>query len=374
MRSSHTGNRTDERESGSTRRDSWADILKAMVVVRIAGAAQRVLARRAATPEAGRLGGQTSTAVAPGPAPQGAAARSMSKGKASKPEEAPTPQSGIVPIAQFVFKEFGKDNGSLLAAAVAFYLLLSVIPLMLVGVSALGYVLGRGENGVNPQAVSQVMGFVDQLVPIQEGEIRQWIEKLIQERSSIGLVGLAGVALTATGGFATLENAINAMWNRPNRNFIMNKLFAFMMMLIVGALFLLSFGVTGAVQWAGRIPGLEWLAGNWMLQVLGHVVPVLITSVMFAFIYKFYPNGRTGWKSSLTSGVITAVLWEAFKVGYTFYTSHGSDKSPYGVVIGLVMWIFYSATLVLLGSELTWVLEGRPGAEGKDAVQAQRGR
>jgi membrane protein len=254
-----------------------------------------------------------------------------------------------------------------MAASVAFYLLLSVIPMILLGVAVVASLIQDPDRAIN-----QTFTFLNQFLPIGKQTIRPIIEGVIREKGSLTIVGLAGIALTATGGFATLENAINALWNRPNRGFLMNKVYAFGMMLAVGLLFALSLGLTSMVALASRTSALAWLnVGAWK-PVLGIVTPLLISTVMFAVIYRFYPNGRTGWRSSLVSGAITAVLWELFKQGYGIYASR--DHSPYGIIIGLVMWIYYSSTLILLGSELTWILEGCPDREGKEAVHAQRGR
>jgi membrane protein len=280
-------------------------------------------------------------------------------------EEKPAPTRPW-PIAKTVFQEFGRDNGTLMAASVAFYLLLSIIPLMLVGVSILGFFL-------NPaRAADQAFRFLNQFIPVGKATINQAIEAVISARGSLGVAGLIGTALTATGGFATLENAINVLWNRPNRNFIMNKLLAFGMMLVVGVLFLLTMGTSAAIAAAEGVPGLAWLSSSWARPVLGVVIPLAISSLMFAVMYRVYPNGRVSWRSPLIAGFITAVLWEAFKNGYAFYAAR--DQSPYGIFVGLVMWIFYSAALILLGSELTWVLEGCPGKAEKEQVHASRGR
>jgi membrane protein len=368
------------REAGH--KHGWGDLFKSVAALWVARSAERVMSRRAETAEAGRLGGEVhgATRVAPAARPRTAARPAVPEAATAKdakaePEDDPTyvPRRPLE-IAKFVFKEFGKDNGSLMAAAVAFYLVLSIIPLIILGVAVIGFILeAMQRSSPNNEATNQVFRFVNQFMPINKSTIHGWIQKLVNERANIGIAGLAGVALTATGGFATLENAINVMWNRPNRNFIMNKLYAFMMMIIIGVLFGLSVGSTAAVQWAGKLPILAPVAQSGLLQVVGYVLPIVISGLMFATIYKVYPNGRSGWKPALTAGFITAVLWEVAKVAYTRYMAMG-DQSPYGIVIALVMWIFYSATLVLMGSELTWVLEGCPDREGKEARHAQLGR
>jgi membrane protein len=361
---------------GEPERPGWGDVLKSLVALQVARAAERVLGRREERQaEAGRKGGEVSAATLERPMAQPTArpaperpedkARVTSDEAVEDPNTVPT---GAWPITKFVFKEFSKDNGTLMAASVAFYLLLSLVPLVLVAVSIAGYILGSDEH-----ARQQVFAFLSQLVPVGQDRMREFLTGIIDAKGRIGIIGLATLAFTATGGFATLENAINALWNRPNRGFITNKLYAFGMMLVVGGLFALTMLVTTLVDWGARIPGLEWLAASWMAKILSHLVPVLISTLMFAVVFRFYPNGRSGWRTALISGVIIAVLWEAFKIGYTFYARAG-DQSIYGIAVGLVMWIYYSCVLLLLGSELTWVLEGCPGREGKEVVHAQRNR
>jgi membrane protein len=350
--------------------------LKGLLVVQLARAAERVARRRSDAPEAGRLGGEVAAASVAVPVTHTRPAR-LREEEALPPEAEATPKPALRnagTIAKFVFKEFGKDNGTLMAAAVAFYILLSLVPLVLVAVSIIGYVLGSSNEAAN-----KVLLFLDQFVPIEKEQIHGLIKGLVKSKGQLAGVGLAGVALAATGGFATLENAINVLWNRPNRNFIVNKIFAFVMMLVVGALLIGTLGATAALSWAGGLPGMAWLEHNWTARTIGYLLPIAISGVMFAFIYRFYPNGGAGWRTSLISGFITAVLWEAFKNGYAYYATNFADQSAtygegLGAAVGLVLWVYYSSVLVLLGSELTWVLEGAPGREGKEQVHEQRAR
>jgi len=345
------------------KRLKWSDVVKAGLAVHVASAAQRVLSQRPASPApAGRKGG----AVA-GTAPAvraKAPARPSAKPQASAEAEACPAPTGVVPIAKATFKEFGADNGTLMAASVAFYLMLSIVPLLLVAISLLGMVLHD-----NAGAQTRVMGFLHQFLPGQakgaggEELLNNAVQSVISARGTIRSIGLIGLLSTALGGFATLETAINAIWRTPNRNFIWNKVFALGMMAVIGVLFACSIGVTWAVNLAGALPMLGWLRG-WGLQLLGHVLPIAISGLMFSMIYKFFPNVKTEWKPALISGFITAVLWEIAKIAYAYYTTRFGDQSAtYGTLggfVGLIMWIYYSSALVLLGAELTWILNGCP--------------
>lgn len=351
--------RRSEHPDGAAKR-SWGALLRGLLAVHVARSAERVLDRRSDRVEAGRRGGAvTATATAlPGPS------------LASVQPPAAVGGVGlrrVWEIARLTFAEFGRDNGTLMAASVAFYLLVSVIPMLMLGVAAVASLIRDPDRAIN-----QTFSFLNQFLPIGRETIRPVIEGVLRERGSLTFIGLAGFALAATGGFATLENAINVMWNRPNRSFVMNKLYAVGMMVVIGFLFAVSVGVSSLVALAGRAEALAWLNTSAWKPILGFVMPPIISTAMFAVIYRFYPNGRTRWGPPLIAGALTAVLWELFKQGYAIYASR--DSSPYGIIIGLVMWIYYSCAVVLLGAELTWILEGCPGREGKQAAQAQRDR
>jgi membrane protein len=347
--------------SGEPQRVSWGDVAKAFLAVRVASAAERVLSRPARprpVPESGWRGGEVSSSTLARPM----TGRAKGRGSEAAPatSQAALPQ-GIVPVARRVFKEFGKDNGTLMAASVAFYLLLSLVPLALVGIAILGWILG------DTQAQAQVFSFLKGYFPAQYSMLKGLVLQVKESRGTIGLVGIGTLILTASGGFNTLETAINIAWNAPNRNFLMSKLFALGMMFVIGTLLVLSLGVTAIVSWAGNFPSLSWLAQNIVAQILAFVISIGVTTTMFTFIYKFFPNVKSDWKPALLSGLITAVLWEVFKQGYTWYSSSkwGDQSATYGAAagfVGLVVWIYYSTSLVLLGSELTWVLNGCPRA------------
>lgn len=350
----------EDQAPGTPRSVNWSDVLKAFVAVHVASAAERVLARPVRPiAESGWRGGEVSSATLTRPRLDRVPGRATNATAPSHPSVALP--SGTFAIAKRTFQEFGKDHGTLMAASVAFYLLLSLVPLALVGIAILGWVLG--DN----QAQTQVFLFLKGYFPAQYEMLKGLVLQVKEARGTIGLVGIGTLILTASGGFNTLETAINIAWNAPNRNFLMSKLFALGMMFVIGTLLVLSLGVTAIVSWAGHFPSLAWLEHSIIAHLVALVVSVGVTTAMFTFIYKFFPNVKSSWKPAMLSGVITAVLWEVFKQGYTWYSSSkwGDQSATYGAAagfVGLVVWIYYSTSLVLLGSELTWVLSGCPGA------------
>jgi YihY family inner membrane protein len=277
------------------------------------------------------------------------------------------PRTGkALKILGITIREFGCDNGTLMAASVAFYLLLSLVPLMAVGIFVLASMLGGSEG-----ARDHVLTFLNSYIARpQQKAVRELLDSLIANRAGIGLGGLALLALTATGGFATLETAVNILWKAPNRNFLLNKLFALLMLVVIGGLFAVSVALSTLTQlatnFATQFSGLRWVVEKPVTQLLlGMAAPFLITGLMFSAIFWFFPNTRNKrFFPALGVGFGTALLWELFKQAYAFYSARAGDQSAtYGALAGLaglVMWIYYSATLILFGAKLTWVLNGCP--------------
>lgn len=358
----------------------WS-ILKAAAGDRWQQAEDKMRERRAEAAESGRLGGEVHAPSRPTarparhvPGPTGQVIhlhrREEPDGGESTHREGAAP-AGAWAVAKRTFKEFGADHGTLMAAAVAFYLILSLVPLLVVGVAVFAYVM------TDDQARGTVINFASQYVPQQREMLTTSLDAVRSARGTLGTIGLLTLALTATSGFATLETAINATWKVPNRNFIWNKLYALGMMFVIGLLLIVSIGITTVVGWAHSIPGLGWLENSVVAPAIGLLLSVAVSGLMFTVIYKYFPNVEVAWKPALISGFLTAVLWEAFKQAYTWYTSssfQGDQAATYGVLagfIGLLTWIFYSAALVLLGSELTWVLAGCPdrGQERREGIR-----
>jgi len=242
---------------------------------------------------------------------------------------------------------------------------------VLVGIGIFGYFMS------DPDAQSKVLDFTSRFMPGRSGILNDMVVSAKEARETLAGIGLIALLFTALGGFTALENAINVTWGTPNRNFLLSKLFALAMFVLIGALLILTIGISSAVTWARTMPGASWLGDSWVAAVFGFTVPVLISSAMFTLIYKFFPNRKVDWKPALISGAVTAVLWEAFKIGYQWYSSSkfGNQEATYGVAagfVGLILWIYYSSSLVLLGSELTWVLQGCPTGDGKAEPSKER--
>ncbi|MGV3722445.1 MAG: YihY/virulence factor BrkB family protein, partial [Actinomycetota bacterium] len=260
-----------EPQRAGASRLSWGALAKTAAAVLVARAAQRVLGRPTRltrTPEQGRLGGAVTAIPAPRRVERPAAeprARDQRPPATDKhaPGAAPAPPQGALGTAKTAFKEFGKDNGTLMAAAVAFYILIALVPLVLVGIGIMGYVMA------DPEAQSKVLDFTARFMPGRSGILRDMVVSATEARQGLAGIGLITLLFTALGGFTALENAINVTWGTPNRNFLMSKLFALGMFVLIGALLILTIGISCVITWARAMPGVSWLGDSWVAAALG---------------------------------------------------------------------------------------------------------
>jgi membrane protein len=291
-----------------------------------------------------------------------------------QPPPAAAGRTGAWRVLKVAYAEFNRDNGGLMAAAVSFYLLLSVVPALLLGVSIAGYALGSSAD-----AMRSVLAFAQNLLPGSTSTIEELISAVMRTRGTVGGIGLLSLLWSAMGGLATLETAINLQWHTPRRGFVASKLFALGMFFVLGLLFLATLGATSLQDWLAQRPGLGWLKHSVPVRVIAILTSLTISTTMFAIIYRCFPSRGPRWRPALEAGFLTAVAWEIAKFGYAWYVTHlanfGAIYGPLGSLVGLVLWAYYSSFLFLYGSEMAWLLGGtRHGDRRKAASPAHTGR
>ena len=264
----------------------------------------------------------------------------------------------IWPFLKQVYREYTRDNCALMAAAISFYALLSLIPLLLVGLSTLGYVLG---SETARQAVFQ---FLDQFLPPQFGgrALQEYVRaNVIDPRGFVGLLGLITWIWTGSMSFTTTTIALNVAWGaQKRRSFVATRLLSIAMMVLVGVLALLSFGATSWLQimehfripWSGLQPGqfpMVWRVAAW-------VVPMVVSVLLFLLCYLVLPDMHIGARPALVGAVVAGVLWECAKQGFAVYIANFAHYNKVygslGGVVILVMWVYYTAVILLLGAEV----------------------
>ncbi|NLB18644.1 MAG: YihY/virulence factor BrkB family protein [Syntrophomonadaceae bacterium] len=262
---------------------------------------------------------------------------------------------------KLVVQDFQKDNGTIVAAAIAFYIFISLIPLLLLGVSILGFFLGSPD-----QAQMIVFGFLEKYSPtlLEKGGaagIGTVIEDIVKGRGTIGGIGLVGLLWAGSSAFANLEKAVNIAWNSSiHRGFIKTRLLAIIMLLAVGVLLLISLGLSTLVNivqnYDVTVFGISPNGIPFIWAFLAYVIPLAAIIAIFTIMYKVMPNIGVAWNPALLSGLVGTIFWEVARNGFSWYIGNFANFSAvYGSLAGLlilVFWIYYSSLILILAAEV----------------------
>lgn len=267
------------------------------------------------------------------------------------------------------FQEWQEDKASLLAAALAYYTVFSITPLLVIAIAIAGAVFGQDS------ARGEIMQQINNLVGKQGA---QAIEVALtnadqpQLSSVASIISVVILLIGASGVFAQLQEALNTVWDvqtKPNAGiweFIRKRLLSFGMVLAIGFLLLVSLILSAALAGLGKLqPNLpESLTFLW--QLFNFVVSFGFVSALFALIYYYLPDAKIYWRDIWVGAIMTALLFTIGKFAIGLYLGQGSLGSTYGAAGSLIVflaWVFYSAQILLFGAELTQVYARKRGRE-----------
>ena len=266
-----------------------------------------------------------------------------------------------------IIRRLREQDLMMMAAAIAFYWMLAFIPLLLLGTSAVGYVLGSSDR-----AVDEVMAAARRVIPRATGrDVEEFLRALIQSRHVTGMLGIGFLLWVSMGVFEIITASLTALTGgRETRSYLRRKLVAFMLMCTVGFLFLIALmGGWVLAAW----PGIEELVGVRLTLPAFLTDPSfpryftsILMGILLTIVYRVAPVRGVRWPAAVAGATLAAVLWHQAKVLFNWYLTHYARHSLfYGILggfIGLILWIFYTAIILLFGGLLADVLDrgGRP--------------
>ena len=255
------------------------------------------------------------------------------------------------------------DYAPSMGAALSYYSVFSMAPLLLVVISIAGLVFG--EEAVR----GEVFGQLHSLLGADAAKAVQAILASVSDKPAQGVlstvIGIAVLLIGATSVFGELQDALDRIWRAPVRNrsgglwgLVRARLLSFGMVLGIAFLLMISL-VTGAAVsaldkwWAGAFAGWEVLA-----QVLNMVLGFALTTCVFAMIYKIMPRVQVQWRDVWVGAVVTALLFTIGRLLIGTYIGESGVASAFGAAGSLIVvfvWVYYSAQIFLIGAEFTWV-------------------
>ena len=286
----------------------------------------------------------------------------------------------IYHLVRQTYSEWSEDKASRLAAALAYYALFSIAPLLVLIVLIVGLVFGT--ETAREQLVGQIQGVVGQ----GSAELVGGMVEASAERTTGSILatvfGFAVLVFGATGFFANLQDALNTIWGVQTRaeggiagtirSVVVGRLWAFALVVGIGVLtiatFLLSAYLAAAAgPLAGVLPGSSFI---WLF--LNIAFSLLTLTVLVAAIYKILPDAVVSWQDVWVGAAGTAALLVIGKEAIGFYLARASVGSIYGAAASLVVllvWIYLFAQILLFGAEFTQVYARRYGKQ----IQPARG-
>lgn len=270
------------------------------------------------------------------------------------------------------------DNVPRLGASLAYYTLFALAPILIVAITIAGFVFGA--DAVQRQVTREISGLVGQ----QGG---QAVQGMLQGASQRGndvlatVVGLITFFLGSTGAFLELQTALNAIWRvkpRPDagiKDMLLQRLLSFGLVIGVGFLLLVSLLVSAALSALNRYVGamVPEIAVVW--QGVNTLVSLGVVTVLFAMIYQFLPDVNLRLRDVWIGALVTAGLFNIGKYLIGLYLGTSGVASAYGAagsVVVLLVWVYYSAQIVLLGAEFTRAYVEQFGGRPKPAAHAEK--
>lgn len=256
------------------------------------------------------------------------------------------------------------DKASRLAAAMAYYTIFSLAPLLIILIASAGLVFG--ERAVQAEIAGQLEGLVG---PGPAELIQTMIANVSQPQSNLfaSLIGIVTMLLGASGLFGQLQDALNTIWHVPPPQngslwrMIQKRLWHFAMVFGVGGLLVLS--VFASV--AARIVTTYFHIGD-LFQTLNALFSFILVTLAFAIVYKVLPDATIAWIDVWVGAVVTSLLFAVGKYGISLYMSGRNIGSAFGAagsLIVLLVWVYYSTQIFLLGAKFTYIYAHKFGSQ-----------
>jgi membrane protein len=289
-----------------------------------------------------------------------------------------------VAMLKRTWEAFNEDKVPRLASAIAFSAIVSIAPLLIVLIAIVGWFLGLQTGGHGHHVAEDAL--LNQIQKSAGPQTADTVRQLVAasfNKPRHGLIAqvVAWIAfiIGATGLFSALQDSLNSIWHVEStkggwKQTLRNRALSFVMILVVGLLLLLTFVANAAIAFIGthvlsRLPG---AANPAFLTIVGQLVTFALVTLMFAAIYKVLPDVKLAWRDVWLGAAVTALLFVIGEALIAFYLASAGVASAYGaagsLLVGL-LWIYYSALILLLGAEFAKVMAGHAATVAPSSVR-----
>ena len=281
--------------------------------------------------------------------------------------------SNLPCLLRLSYQDWKEDKASRLSAALAYYTIFSLAPLLIIVIAVTG--LFWQQQAVREQLMSQIQSLVG-------GEGARFVSDLLSSASNpskgitAAIIGIITLVFGALGVFNELHNSLNIIWNVPEeetkgflesvKKIIFDRFLSFTMILGIGFLLLVSLVISTALSAVQEAFGNAFPLSQLIWQIINLVVSIGVITVLFALIYKVLPDAEIAWQDVWMGAVVTAALFSLGKFVIGIYLGNTAVASSFGAagsLVLLLLWIYYSAQILFFGAEFTQVYANNYGSK-----------
>ena len=271
--------------------------------------------------------------------------------------------SDLLNLFKRTYQDWKEDRASRLAAALAYYTIFSLAPLLVIAIAVAGFIWE--QEAVEAQVMSQIQGLVG-----VEGA--RFVADLIESAGNTAegtvatIIGIITLLFGALGVFNELHNSLNIIWEvkeekaesflQAVKKAIVDRFLSFTMVLGIGFLLLVSLVVSAGLSATQELLGNAFPIPESFLQLLNLLISIGVITILFAMIYKYLPDAEIPWRHVWLGAFVTAILFSLGKLLIGLYLGNSAVASSFGAAGSLVLllvWIYYSAQILFFGAEFT---------------------
>lgn len=281
--------------------------------------------------------------------------------------------SNLPTILKRTYQDWKEDNASRLSAALAYYTVFSLAPMLAIVIAITG-LLGQSE-AARMQILSQVQDLIG-----PDGA--DFVATLLADTGSPAegiialLLGIVTLLFGALGVFNELHTSLNIIWNiqaqktkgflQSIKQLLIDRFLSFAMILAIGFLLLVSLVVTAALSATQETIGNALLFSEFFMQIVNLAISIGVITVLFALMFKFLPDADIAWHDAWIGAFLTSLLFSLGKAAIGIYLGNSAVGSTFGAagsLVLLLLWIYYSAQILFFGAELTQVYANGYGSK-----------
>ncbi len=283
----------------------------------------------------------------------------------------------LAELTKEAVSEWSSDNASRLSAALAYYTIFSIAPLLVIVLAIVGIILGQEA------ARGDVMGQMAGILGPQGASAMESIAERAQRPASgiiATVISLVVLVFGASGVFYELQTSLNTIWDVERKaaggviGIIKTRLVSFSIIPVIGFLLVVSLVASAAIAAFGQFLGDLFPGAGVLLQILNFLMSFVIIAVLFGLIYKFLPDVKIRWRDVWVGAAVTSLLFSLGKIGIGLYLGKSAVASAYGAAGSLVVllaWVYYSAQIFFFGAEFTQVYANKFGSPIKPSEEAE---